>query len=190
MLDLASDAELGQALIDGHPDAARVAWRRFLPLVQRLVRRSLGSRGENEDVAQTVFLCFFRRVHTLRDPVALRAFVIGVTLRVSREELRRRRKLCERARQVTEPLDNDTQGAAATAIPSHAFNKLHALVRRLRHREQAAFMMRFVQGMEAAEIAGALGVSEPTARRSFSRAHRLVSKWAQRDPFLVDYVPT
>lgn len=190
LLDVASDAELGQALIDGHPDAPRVAWRRFLPLVQRLVRRSLGSRGENEDVAQTVFLCFFRRVHTLRDPIALRAFVIGVTLRVAREEARKRRKLCEKARQAAEPLDNETLGAAANAIPQLAFSKLHALVRRLRHREQAAFMMRFVQGMEAAEIAGALGVSEPTARRSFSRAHRLVSKWAQHDPFLVDYVPT
>jgi len=189
-LDLASDAELGQALINGHPDAPRVAWRRFLPLVLRLVRRSLGNRGENEDVAQTVFMCFFRRVHTLRDPVALRAFLIGVTLRVAREEQRKRRKLCERARYATEPLDNDTLGIAADAIPSHAFSKLNALVRRLRHREQAAFMMRFVQGMEAAEIAGALGVSEPTARRSFSRAHRLVSKWAEHDPFLVDYVQT
>jgi hypothetical protein len=42
--------------------------------------------------------------------------------------------------------------------------------------------------METAEVAEALGVSEPTARRSFSRAHRLVVSWAQHDPFLVEYL--
>lgn len=188
MLDSVSDAELGQALLDRHPDAPRVAWHRFLPLVQRLLRRSLGSQDENEDVAQTVFSCFFRRVHTLRDPIALRAFVMGVTLRVAREEQRRRRKSCERARLAAEPLDHERVGVPPSAVPRHAFTQLLALLGRLRHREQAAFMMRFVQGMEALEIAGALGVSEPTARRSFSRAHRLVLKWAERDPFLVDYV--
>ena len=45
-----------------------------------------------------------------------------------------------------------------------------------------------VEGMDCAEVAEALGVSEPTARRSFSRAHKQVMTWAQHDPFLVDYL--
>jgi RNA polymerase sigma-70 factor (ECF subfamily) len=187
-LALATDADLGRALVEGHPDAPHVAWRRFLPLVTRMLRRSISGGGETEDIAQAVFLCLFRRVHTLRNPLALRAFVIGVTLRVMREELRRRRKPSERARRHSEPIHSETMGHAGDAIPKHAFNNLCQLMRRLKQRERAAFVMRFVQGMDAAEIAGALGVSEPTARRSFSRAHKLVSKWAQHDPFLVDYV--
>jgi RNA polymerase sigma-70 factor (ECF subfamily) len=185
-LTLATDAELGQALMTGHPDAPSVAWRRFLPLVRRMLRRTLGDRNEVEDVAQAVFLCFFRRVHALRDPLALRAFVIGIALRVVHEEVRRRRR--QRRDAQTQALEDDHVVVAADAVPKHAFANLHRLVQRLKHRERAAFMLRFVQGLDTAEVAEALGVSEPTARRSFSRAHRLVMTWAQHDPFLVDYL--
>lgn len=185
-LTLATDAQLGQALITGHPDAPTVAWRRFLPLVRRMLRRALGDRNEVEDVAQAVFLCFFRRVHSLRDPLALRAFVIGIALRVVHEEVRRRRR--QRRDAQTQALEDDHVVVAADAVPKHAFANLHRLVQRLKHRERAAFMLRFVEGLDTAEVAEALGVSEPTARRSFSRAHRLVMTWAQHDPFLVDYL--
>jgi RNA polymerase sigma-70 factor, ECF subfamily len=183
---LATDAELGRALVAGHPDAPAIAWRRFLPMVRRMLRRTLGAKNDIEDVAQAVFLCFFRRVHSLRDPLALRAFVIGITLRVVHEEVRRRRR--QRRDAQVQAYEDDTATVAADAVPKHAFNNLQRLVQRLKHRERAAFMLRFVEGLDAAEVAEALGVSEPTARRSFSRAHRLVMTWAQRDPFLVDYL--
>lgn len=185
-LTLATDAELGRALMAGHPDAPAVAWRRFLPMVRRMLHRALGARNEVEDVAQAVFLCFFRRVHSLRDPLALRAFIIGIALRVVREEVRRRRR--QRRDAHTEALEDDSVVVAADAVPKHAFANLHRLVQRLKHRERAAFMLRFVEGLDTAEVAEALGVSEPTARRSFSRAHKLVMTWAQHDPFLVDYL--
>jgi RNA polymerase sigma-70 factor, ECF subfamily len=186
-LALASDEELGRALLAGHPEAPRVTWQRFLPLVKRMLRRALCSTSEVEDVSQTVFLCLFRRVHTLRDPVALPAFVVGITLRVVHEEVRRKHKLTWGTRHAGY-LQSETPGVSADAIPKHAFNNLYQLVRRLKAREQEAFVLRFVEGMDASEIADALGVSEPTARRSFSRAHKLISQWARRDPFLVDYV--
>jgi RNA polymerase sigma-70 factor (ECF subfamily) len=187
-LSQASDADLGRALLAGDPAAPVVAWKRFLPLVERMLRRSIGSRGENEDVAQTVFLYFFRRVHTLRNPVALRAFVIGVTLRVARGEVRRRQKYAERARCRSEPLDHEALGSAADAATQYAFKNLCRLVRRLRQRERDAFVMRFVEGRDAAEIATLLGVSEPTARRSFSRAQEHLRRWAERDLYLTDYI--
>jgi len=153
-----------------------------------MLRRTIGGGSETEDVTQTVFVCLFRRVHTLRDPEALRAFVIGVTLRVAREELRRRRKHSERARRSSEPIQSDTLGVAGDAVPKHAFANLCRLMERLKYTERAAFVMRFVHGMETAEIAAALNISEPMARRFFSRAHKLVSKWARHDPFLIDYL--
>ena len=39
-----------------------------------------------------------------------------------------------------------------------------------------------------AQVATALNVSEPTARRSFSRAFARMQKWAEKDPFLNDYL--
>jgi RNA polymerase sigma-70 factor, ECF subfamily len=152
-----------------------------------MLRRTLCSTSEVEDVSQAVFLCLFRRVHTLRDPVALRPFVVGVTLRVVHEEVRRKHKLAWGTRHAGY-LQAEASEVSADAVPKHAFNNLYQLLSRLKAREREAFVLRFVAGMEASEIADALGVSEPTARRSFSRAHKLISQWARRDPFLVDYV--
>ena len=185
-LALSTDEELGRALVAGHPDAPRVAWRRFLPMVRRMLRRALSGRTEIDDVAQVVFLCFFRRVHSLRDPVALRAFVIGIALRVAHEEVRRGRR--QRRSAQTQALQDDSVVIAADAAAKHAFANLRRLLERLRYRERAAFTLRFVEGMDCAEVAQALGVSEPTARRSFSRAYKQVMTWAQHDPFLVDYL--
>ena len=75
----ADDATLAVALIEKNVAAPRVAWTRFSPLVRRILRRSLGPQHDVEDIVQDVFLCLFQRVHTLRDPVALKAFVIAIT---------------------------------------------------------------------------------------------------------------
>jgi DNA-directed RNA polymerase specialized sigma24 family protein len=62
------------------------------------------------------------------------------------------------------------------------------LVRKLAERERATFVFRFIEGMTVAQVAVAMNVSEPTARRSFSRAWARMQKWAERDPFLNDYL--
>ena len=69
-----------------------------------------------------------------------------------------------------------------------AFGRFVALLRKLAERERATFVYRFVEGMTVAQVAVALNVSEPTARRSFSRAYARMQKWAARDPFLYDYL--
>jgi RNA polymerase sigma-70 factor (ECF subfamily) len=186
-LALATDADLGRALIAGHTDASGVAWHRFLPLVERMLRRALGGNSDIEDVAQAVFLCLFRRIHTLRDPVALRAFVIGITLRVVHEEVRRKRRVPWAARQP-DRVPGEAVAVTSDAVPKHAFSTLYRLVRRLKPRERDAFVLRFMEGLNSDEVAHVLGVSKPTARRSFLRAHKLVVRWARNDPFLVDYM--
>ena len=77
----ATDVDLARALIANDAEAHRVAWHRFSSLVRGMVRRVCRHRVDCEDIVQEVFFCLFRRVHTLRDPVALRGFVIAVTLR-------------------------------------------------------------------------------------------------------------
>jgi hypothetical protein len=85
------DTQLVQAAAAGHPGAARVIWDRYARLVRSLLRRSMGPEGEVEDLLQEVFLRFFERAGTLRDMGALRSFVVGITLRVARDALRKRR---------------------------------------------------------------------------------------------------
>src|SRR5262245_26767331 len=87
----ADDAELARAAAAGHSAAPGLVWDRFSSLVRGLLRQSLGPQNDVEDQVQEVFLRFFQQVDTLRDPSALRSFLVGITIRVAGTELRRRR---------------------------------------------------------------------------------------------------
>jgi RNA polymerase sigma-70 factor, ECF subfamily len=186
-LEQADDATLAQALIGGSPAALKVAWQRFVPMVRRILRRSLGPDGDIEDVGQDVFLCLFERVPTLRDPAALKAFVISITVTMTRDELRRRRgrRWVELSRTAALPephvVHADPESRQALIHFCHALERINS-------RDRTAFMLRYIAGMKVAEVADALHVSRPTARRCFTRAWQRVAFIARRDPFLVDYL--
>jgi len=186
-LSEASDEEVARALLMGHPEARHVTWQRFSPLVRRMARRFFSRPEDAQEVVHEVFLCLFLRVHTLRAPVAFRAFVIAITKRtLSYERRRRRLRFCQASDE-----EQRTSGAlslAADPAAKHALLGLEQLVLRLRRRERNAFIMRFIEGMDAVEVGEMLGVSAPTARRSFARARKRINDWASRDPFLADYL--
>lgn len=181
-----SDAELAQALIDQKPGAATEAHQRFTPLVRGVLKRGLGSTQELEDVEQEVFMCLFRRVPTLRDPLAIRGFVIAIAANTVLFE-RRRRKKRNRLQLEPNPMRLDLAHARESTASSFAWLRLGRLLRRLKERERATFMLRFVERRTTSEVARAVGISEPTARRSFGYAWERMNTWASRDPFLADY---
>jgi RNA polymerase sigma-70 factor, ECF subfamily len=183
----ADDATLACALIEKKTEAPRVAWTRFSPLVRRILRRSLGPQHDVEDIVQDVFLCLFERVHTLRDLVALKAFVIAITVRTARYEIRRARVRRWVGLSRTAELP-DLRVVNADTTSQHALIHFYRALNRINERDRTAFVLRFIEGMEAAEVAEALGVSVPTARRCFTRAWERVTFFAQRDPFLIDYL--
>jgi RNA polymerase sigma-70 factor, ECF subfamily len=185
----ADDATLACALIEKKVEAPRVAWTRFSPLVRRILRRSLGPQHDVEDIVQDVFLCLFERVHTLRDPVALKAFVIAITVRTARYEIRRARVRRWVGLSRTAELP-DLRVVNADTNSQHALIHFYRALNRINERDRTAFVLRFIEGMEASEVATALEVSVPTARRCFTRAWERVTFFAQRDPFLVDYLST
>ncbi len=185
----ADDRTLACALIEKNRQAPRVAWTRFAPLVRRILRRSLGPQHDVEDIVQDVFLCLFERVHTLRDPVALKAFVIAITVRTARYEIRRARVRRWVGLSRTAELP-DLRVVHADTRSQHALIHFYRALNRINERDRTAFVLRFIEGMEAAEVAAALEVSVPTARRCFTRAWERVTFFAQRDPFLVDYLST
>jgi RNA polymerase sigma-70 factor (ECF subfamily) len=190
--EASDDAELAEALQREDPLAYRVAWQRFSPLVRRLIQRRFHSASDVEDLTQDVFTSLFVAVHELRKLEALRAFVTAVTLRRVGEEQRRRRRrfrATEKLEQVLEverdllrstPVDTDVASRGACA-------DLERLLARLRPRERHAYVLRFIDGMKVEEIAEALEVSVPTARRSFSYAKTRINGWASHEPSLRVY---
>jgi RNA polymerase sigma factor (sigma-70 family) len=126
-------------------------------------------------------------VHTLRDPVAFKAFVIAITVRTARYEIRRARVRRWVGLSRTAELP-DLRVVNADTGSQHALIHFYRVLNRINERDRTAFVLRFVEGMDAAEVAAALDVSVPTARRCFSRARERIIFFAQRDPFLVDYL--
>lgn len=183
----ATDRDLGQALIECHPDALAAAWRRYHPMVHRMFRRALGAGGDVDDIVQDVFLSLCRRAHALRDAEAIRPFVLGIarhTLHWERRQRTRRRRLAsDYGLQAADALEVGSGPAA-----SYATLKLNALLQRLTEQERASFVLRFGHGMTVTEVAEALRVSEPTAKRRLSRARECLSAWAASDPFLLGYL--
>jgi RNA polymerase sigma-70 factor (ECF subfamily) len=183
------NATLARALMDGDPDAPRLAWNRFAPMVRRIVQRTLGPELDSEDVVQEAFICLFNRVRTLREPAALKAFIISITVLTTRREIRRRKLRrwvgLTQAEEVPDlrVVNDDTDSR-------EALTRFYRILDRIRARDRTAFVLRFIEGMEVADIAVAMGVSIPTVRRCFTRAWQRVSFFAKRDPFLADYLTT
>src|SRR4051812_4532180 len=167
-LDESDDAELARALIARDPRAPRALWRRFAPMVFRMLRRALGPGHDVEDLAQEVFLCVFEKVRGLREPAALKAFVISITVLTTRTELRRlwvRRWVRLSGKtdlgkvNVVHP-DTDSREALA---------RFYAVLDRVNTKDRTAFVLRFMEGLELVEVASALGLSLATTKRRLAR---------------------
>ena len=154
-------------------------------MVRRMVRRTLGPHADTEDIVQDVFLCLFDRAPTLREPQALDGFVISITARTLSYVCRR-----ARVRRWVGLSPDIEQLGSVNADPSSRAALIHfyGILDRLSTRDRMSFVFRFVEGMSGEEVAQALGVSVPTARRSFTRAWERVTYLAQLDPFLEGYV--
>lgn len=181
------DLAIALALLSREHGSHRAAWTRFAPVVRRMVRRFLGPGADVEDAVQDVFVCLFEKVTGLRDPRALKAFVMAITVRTARYHVRRRR-----ARRFIGLAEVESHPALRVVThelgPQRALERFYRILDRVNDQDRAAFVLRYIEGLELSEVAKALGTSPPTARRRFTRAYGRVTLLASRDPTLVDYV--
>jgi len=181
-----SDAELVRALREDDPGAPAVLWARYSPSVGRVLARALGPCLEIEDLTQEVFLRVFRRLPVLRDPSALRAFVLAVAMNVLKWELRRR-WVGRKVRLSGTGTLPDTEATSADAEARQALRRCYRIFDSLPTKERLAFVLRYMEGMTIDEVAAALAVSVSTAKRWVSRGAAKVADQVTGDPDLCDF---
>jgi len=187
-LSTSDDATLARALIARDPQAPRVLWQRFAPMVFRMLKRSLGPGHDIEDLAQEVFLCVFEKVRGLREPKALKAFVISVTVLTTRHELRRRWvRRWVRLSKKTDAADTEVVNPDTDA--REALNRFYSILDRVNVNDRTAFALRYMEGLELTEVAAAMGLSLATTKRRLARVWNRVVLLVERDPLLVQYRP-
>jgi RNA polymerase sigma-70 factor (ECF subfamily) len=178
------DAAVAHLLLEGDPRAPRLAWHQFAPMVHRMLKRAFGPEHEVDDLVQEVFLTLFKRVHTLREPQALKAFVIAVTAHTIRYELRRRKAL----RWLHFGDLPDARAADSDLDSREAVVRLYRILDRQGASDRTVFVLRYLEGLELVDVSQALGVSLATAKRRVARAWRRVVASASRDEALIAYV--
>ena len=85
------DAELVQAAARGDADAISVIWDRYAGLVRGILRGALGPDLIVEDLLQEVFIALVKGAKGIQEGAALRGYLVGVAVRLSALELRRRK---------------------------------------------------------------------------------------------------
>jgi RNA polymerase sigma-70 factor, ECF subfamily len=182
------DATLARLVAAQDPRAAAALWDRYATLVRGILRRTLGPSADVEDLVQDAFIGLFRTLPGLRDPEALRSFVVGTALRVARTELRRRRVRRWLALTPTGMLPDRAQPGASDPEARRAVKRLYQVLDKVDDRGRMAFVLRHLEGYELTEVAEALGCSLATTKRLLSKAQERVNAMVRRDPLLAPYV--
>jgi RNA polymerase sigma-70 factor (ECF subfamily) len=179
-----TDAAIAEALRRGDRQAELLAWNRFSPGVAETLRRLLGPGPDREDLLQEVFLRFFRRIGTLREPAAVRGFLAGIAIRVVRGEIASR----TRRRWLHLTATGETPDAPVAGPDMEARDviaRYYALLGELGPTERSIFVARTIEKLTLAEVAQIHGVSISTAQRRLLRATKRVAALVRRDPALV-----
>jgi len=148
-------------------------FRRYAPYVGAIALRTLGCREEADDLVQDVFVAAIDGVKRVRDPDAIKAWLVTVTLRLCRRRLRRRRLL------TLLRLDEGVEYAAAVDLAAPPEMKL--LVARVYRAldtvsvdRRIAWTLRYLHGESLAAVAAMCDCSLATAKRRISAASRAI----------------
>jgi RNA polymerase sigma-70 factor, ECF subfamily len=179
------DAVLVAGAVRGDVESIEQIWERYASLVGRILGRVFGSSPDSVDLSQDVFVCVFQQMTKLRQPEALRSYIVGICLRVARNHLRRKK-----VRAIVGLAENvDLLPSPAVADPDtrDAVRRLCELLDGLTVEDRSLFVSRYVEGMRIEEIATLHAMTFPTARRRIDRMTKRVSIRANRDEVLSTY---
>ncbi len=135
---------------EGHRPSFAALVERWQPRLLRHARRLVGREDAALDVVQETWLVVARGVGALRDPLRLRGWLYGIVTRCAADWQRRR------ARDATEELDADPRDD--DEVPSESIDDVRRALRRLPRERRALLSLRYVDELDLAEIAEALGV--------------------------------
>jgi RNA polymerase sigma-70 factor (ECF subfamily) len=178
-----SDAGLVAALRAGRDDARAEIVRRCAPDVERVLHRVLGPDSEIEDLAHDVFVAAFVSLERLRDPRALRSWLVSIAIRKAKKLIRRRTRW--RFVSSVPPAElPDYEAAEASPDITEALRSTYRILSQLPVDERIAFTLRHVDGMDLASVAEVTEVSLATTKRRLARGQKRFLDLARKNDIL------
>ncbi|WP_241488087.1 RNA polymerase sigma factor [Leucobacter japonicus] len=167
------DAILVARAIDQDARAFREIVCRYSRLMRAYVARLLGSQSEADDVVQNAFVVAWRKLETLRDPSALKPWLMRVASHEATAVLR------QRAPQV--PIDAVAETASPGPGPDRVVlqraqvSAVSAVLGTLPETQRQCWLLREMAGLSYEEIAAELGVPASTVRGQLARARTAIT---------------
>ena len=85
------ETELFTAIMRDLPGWQSRAYHQYQALVRGLVVKSLGPKGDIEDIVGDVFLRFLENARRIRSPEGVRSYLVSITMNSVRREARKRK---------------------------------------------------------------------------------------------------
>jgi RNA polymerase sigma-70 factor (ECF subfamily) len=181
-----SEAALVAAARAGRPGAHEDIVRRCGPDVERILYRVLGPDSEIEDVMHDVFMAAFMRLDQLREPQALRSWLVSIAVRKARKLVARRKRWgfirSMAPSDIPEPMPTGSSDAG------DALRATYRILSQLPVDDRIAFALRRVDGMELTQVAEVTDVSLATVKRRLFRARERFVKLAKQNELLAPWV--
>ena len=158
-------------------EAFEAVFTRYYPLVYRLAYRCTGQRDEADDIAQEVFLRFYRTPPHATSDVEQRAWLCRVTTNIGLNALRARQRRKYHEEQANDGIQQPASEDATQLNPEQhviaheqaAF--IRSVLAELPEQQQTYILLRSI-GLSYAEIAQATGVAPASVGSLLARAER------------------
>jgi RNA polymerase sigma-70 factor (ECF subfamily) len=180
-----SDAEIVAELRAGVRSAAALLFDRYGRHVERLLWSVLGPDADAEDLLHEVFLRAMAGIGDIEDPSRLRSWITGIAVITAREHIRRRQR--RRWLRFVEEVPERAQIVASEEV-NEATRCTFEVLTSMGADERVLFSLRFIEGMELAEIAVACDVSLSTTKRRLKDAEKHFVARARRIPALLPWL--
>jgi RNA polymerase sigma-70 factor (ECF subfamily) len=161
--DAAASSIVAQAAAGDQVAFARLVAEHH-PSMVRVAYAVTGDRDTAADAVQTAWSVAWRRLGSLRDPNAVRAWLVAIAANEARQVLRR-----QRTRMIVD-LSNvpDDRGGGDPSDRIHTVD-LARVLRGLNPEERSLLALRFAAGLDSTEIAAQVGISASGVRNRLSR---------------------
>jgi RNA polymerase sigma-70 factor (ECF subfamily) len=176
-LAVAADGNLIARYLAGDEQAATELVRRHAPALARYIAAQGAPDEELEDLTQEAFFKAFRALAGYRGGSSFRTWLLAIGGNVLRDGRRRwrRRQLVELTPELRDPSGDPGSHAEA----GWTAQRLEEGIGKLARLQREVFLMRAQVGLEYADIASGLGISEGAARVHYHHAVKRLKAWIQ-----------
>lgn len=180
------DAALVTAMIAGRPDAMSAFYDRHVDAVRRLAFRLFGPDAELDDLVHDVFVRALESLPKLRDPGALRPWLLGIVVHATRARIQRRVR--QRWLRFFAPEDVPEPSATPDFGSKEALREVYAVLATLPVDERLAFVLVRVEGLSLEDATVACATSFATLRRRVARGEAKLMARARGRPALAGWL--